>query len=68
MYTGICKIFYFYDNTHLHKYIKYISKIEISQSSILVFNLDLTGKLGESGPNLDLDGVNLDLSDQFLTS
>ena len=29
--------------------------------SILVFNLDLTGKLGESGPNLDL-------SDQYLTS
>ena len=28
MYTRICKIFYFYDNVHLHKYIKYISKIE----------------------------------------
>ena len=23
------QIFYFYDNAHLHKYIKYISKIEI---------------------------------------
>ena len=39
-----------------------------SQYSILVFNLDLTGKLGESGPNLDLGGVNLDLSDPYLTS
>ena len=29
MYILICKIFYFYDNAHLHKYIKYISKIEI---------------------------------------
>ena len=32
----------------------------ISQYSIRVFNLDLTGKLGESGPKLDLGGVNLD--------
>ena len=39
-----------------------------SQYSILMFNLDLTGKLGESGPNLDLGGVNLDLSDPYLTS
>ena len=39
-----------------------------TQYSILVFNLDLTGKLGESGPNLDLGGVNLDLSDPYLTS
>ena len=39
-----------------------------SQYSILVFNLDLTGKLGESGPNLDLGGVNLDLADPYLTS
>ena len=39
-----------------------------SQYSILVFNLDLTGKLGESGPNLDLGGVNLDESDPYLTS
>ena len=28
-YTRICQIFYFYDNVHLHKYIKYISRIEI---------------------------------------
>ena len=28
----------------------------------------ITGKLGESGPNLDLGGVNLDLSDKYLTS
>ena len=39
-----------------------------TQYSILVYNLDLTGKLGESGPNLDLGGVNLDLSDPYLTS
>ena len=39
-----------------------------TQYSILVFNLDLTGKLGESGPNLDLGGVNLDLFDPYLTS
>ena len=38
------------------------------QYSILVFNLDLTEKLGESGPNLDIGGVNLDLSDPYLTS
>ena len=29
MYTRICKIFYMYENAHLHKYITYISKIEI---------------------------------------
>ena len=29
MYTRICQIVYFYDNVHLHKNIKYISKIEI---------------------------------------
>ena len=29
MYTHIFQIFYFYENAHLHKYIKYISKIEI---------------------------------------
>ena len=40
----------------------------VPQYSILVFNLDLTGKLGESGPNLDIGGVNLDLSDPYLTS
>ena len=40
----------------------------ITQYSIHVFNLDLTGKLGESGPNVDLGGVNLDLSDPYLTS
>ena len=39
-----------------------------SQYSILVFNLDITGKLGESGPNLDLGGVNLEVSDTYLTS
>ena len=39
-----------------------------TQYSILVFSLDLTGKLGESGSNLDLGGVNLDLSDPYLTS
>ena len=42
--------------------------IKFSQYSILVFNLDLTGKLEESGPNVDLVGVNLDLSDPYLTS
>ena len=29
MYTLIFQIFYLYDNAHLHKYIKYIIKIEI---------------------------------------
>ena len=28
----------------------------------------ITGKLGESGPNLDLCGVNFDLSYPYLTS
>ena len=46
----------------------YIYKYIYTQYSILVFNLDLTGKLGESGLNLDLGGVNLDLSDPYLTS
>ena len=40
----------------------------ITQYSILVFNLDPTVKLGESGPNLDLGGVNLYLYDPYLTS
>ena len=30
MHTRICKIFYFYDNVHLHIYIKYIIKIEFT--------------------------------------
>ena len=29
MYTHICQLFYFDDDAHLHKYIQYISKIEI---------------------------------------
>ena len=40
----------------------------LSQYSIIMFKLDLNGKLEESGPNLDLGGVNLNLSDPYLTS
>ena len=36
MYTYICQIFYFYDNAHLHKYIKYISKIEIFIEYVII--------------------------------
>ena len=41
--------------------------IDTSQYSILVFNSDLTGKLGDTDPNLDLGDVNLDLSNPYLT-
>ena len=42
-----------------------------SQYSILIFNLDQTGKLGETGgiwSKLGSSGVNLDLADPYLTS